>query len=310
VQSTGSIGTWLAMRVGLSAADTRLLTIGGMAAGFTVLLGVPLGAAIFALEILHRGGLEYYEALLPAIVGSLSGYAVYVAVTGLGLTPVWSFPGPHPPRLADLAVGLGAGVAGAALAALFTYAAHLFRAGFRLVPPTFRPVVGGAALGCLAFITPYALTFGEAQVDVVIAGHESTSRLVVAGSVKLLAAAMIVSAGWRGGFIIPLFFVGAALGSAAAPGLGADRVVAMTALMAAINVGVTKTPIGTTIVVSEMAGLRILPSTLIASVVALLLTSNVSMIETQRRREGAYGPGVPQAEAGAGRVALRMRRRQ
>ena len=44
-----------------------MLTITGMAAGFTVLFGAPLGAALFALEILHRRGLEYYEALMPAL---------------------------------------------------------------------------------------------------------------------------------------------------------------------------------------------------------------------------------------------------
>ena len=74
VQTTGSLGAWLAGRWRLSVAETRILTITGMAAGFTVLFGAPLGSAIFALEILHRRGLEYYEALLPAVLGSLSGY--------------------------------------------------------------------------------------------------------------------------------------------------------------------------------------------------------------------------------------------
>ena len=45
--------------------------------------------------------------------------------------------------------------------------------------------------------------------------------------------------------------------------------------MVACNVGVTKTPLGSVLVVTEMAGLTLLPTTLIAAVVALLLTSNV-----------------------------------
>jgi H+/Cl- antiporter ClcA len=60
--------------------------------------------------------------------------------------------------------------------------------------------------------------------------------------------------------------------------------------MAAANCGVTKTPLGSTLVVTEMAGLRLLPPVLIASVVALFLTSGVSLLHSQRRREGAYGP--------------------
>ena len=68
MQTTGSIGSWLGLRFRLDEGELRLLTISGMAAGFTVLLGVPLGSAVFALEILHRRGLEYYEALVPAMV--------------------------------------------------------------------------------------------------------------------------------------------------------------------------------------------------------------------------------------------------
>jgi H+/Cl- antiporter ClcA len=58
----------------------------------------------------------------------------------------------------------------------------------------------------------------------------------------------------------------------------------MGALMVACNVGVTKTPLGSVLVVTEMAGLTLLPSVLIASVVALLLTSHVGLIDSQRRR--------------------------
>ncbi len=63
---------------------------------------------------------------------------------------------------------------------------------------------------------------------------------------------------------------------------GEHHVVLMLALMAAANVGVTKTPLGSCLIVAQMAGLRLLPPVLIASLVALLLTSRVSMIETQR----------------------------
>ena len=82
-----------------------------------------------------------------------------------------------------------------------------------------------------------------------------------------------------------MFFLGAALGSVAHDVLGVHRVVAMAAMMAAINVGVTKTPFGSTLVVAEMAGLRLLPPVLLASIVALFLSSRFSMITTQRPRD-------------------------
>lgn len=120
----------------------------------------------------------------------------------------------------------------------------------------------------------------------------ATATLLLAALAKFLASSIIVSSGWRGGFIIPLFFIGVALGTAVAPSLGISPVVAAAALMAAINVGVTKTPLGSTIVVAEMAGLRLLPPVLIASLVALFLTSRTSMIETQRARDIEAPPAL------------------
>jgi H+/Cl- antiporter ClcA len=63
--------------------------------------------------------------------------------------------------------------------------------------------------------------------------------------------------------------------------------VLVVGLMVACNVGVTKTPLGSVLVASEMGGLTLLPTTLIASIVALILTSNVSLIESQRQRTDA-----------------------
>ena len=63
-----------------------------------------------------------------------------------------------------------------------------------------------------------------------------------------------------------------------------NEVVLMAALMAAVNCGVTKTPLGSTLVVTEMAGLRLLPPVLIASVLSLFLTSEVALIHSQRER--------------------------
>lgn len=51
VQTTGTVGTWIGNRAGRPKIDIRILTITGMAAGFTVLFGAPLGSALFALEI-------------------------------------------------------------------------------------------------------------------------------------------------------------------------------------------------------------------------------------------------------------------
>ncbi len=299
VQTTGTVGSYTARRFDLDATGLRIITITGMAAGFTVLFGAPLGAAVFALEILHRRGLEYYEALIPAVLGSLAGYAVYVIATGVGLEPVWHLPGPGVLKGGDLAWAVACGVVGAIVATCFTYLNQLLRTILHRVPVPARPALGGLLLAALAFMSPYALTFGEDQLAHVTTTDLAVRTLALAALAKLLASSVTLASGWKGGFIIPLFFMGACLGQAGhAVFPHTNAGVLVSALMVACCVGVTKTPIGSVLVVTEMGGLPLLPTALIASMTALFLTSNVGLIESQRRRADAMeADGVPSHSA-------------
>jgi H+/Cl- antiporter ClcA len=287
VQTTGTLASWTAKRAGLVVRESRVLTIAGMAAGFTVLFGAPLGSAIFALEMLHRRGLQYYEALLPAVLGSLAGYVVYVGATGADLVPVWHLSSPVALRPSDLAWAVVAGIGGALAATAFTYLSTALRVGARKLKAELRPVVGGLLLAALGLASTYSLTFGEAQINEILAHHGGTvAFFALAALAKLAGTSVTLSSEWRGGFIIPLFFIGACLGRAfhvIAP--GTNEAVMVAAFMASANAGVTKTPIGSTLVVSEMAGFRLLPTTLIATMVAFMLTSEVGLIHTQRERD-------------------------
>jgi H+/Cl- antiporter ClcA len=287
VQTTGTLASWTAKRAGVVVRESRVLTIAGMAAGFTVLFGAPLGSAIFALEMLHRKGLQYYEALLPAVLGSLAGYAVYVVATGAGLHPVFHLTAPVSLRASDLAWAVAAGVGGAIVAVAFTYLSTALRYGARKLRPELRPVIGGLLLASLGLTSTYALTFGEVQINEILDHHGGTvAFFALAAFAKLLGTSVTLSSEWRGGFIIPLFFMGACLGRAfhvVAP--GTNEAVMVAAFMAAANAGVTKTPLGSTLVVSEMGGFRLLPTTLLATIVSFALTSEVGLIHTQRERD-------------------------
>jgi H+/Cl- antiporter ClcA len=286
VQTIGTTSQWFAGRLRASSIDQRTLTIAGMAAAFTVLFGAPIGASLFALEILHRRGLQYHEALLPAVVSSLIGYGVYVAASGLGLTPVWNFALASEPVPRDLLWAIGAGVVGAGIALAFTRAVALGRAAIAPIPEVWRPAVGGLTLGVLALLSPYALTYGKYQVDPLLSTAAApASFFALAALAKFAGTTVTVVSGWRGGFIIPLFFIGAALGHAfhvLFP--STNEAVIACALMAAANTGVTKTPLGSTLVVSKMVGLALVPSTAIAAVLALLLTHRSGLMSSQRER--------------------------
>ena len=285
VQSTGTLGTVIGTRLGRSPVDVRILTITGMAAGFTVLFGAPLGSAIFALEILHRRGLQYYEALLPAIIGSLCGYAVYLGLSGLGIGPVWQFPPVGTLHFGELAVAVVIGLIGAVWSAVFAATTGILRRLISPVPLAGRYGLGGLALGLLGWWSPYALTFGEAQLGELLDTKLAVGALAVAIFAKLLGTTVTLASGWKGGFIIPLFFMGAAFGQIAHTVLPSmDMSMLMACAMVAACVGVTKTPIGSTLVVTEMAGLTLLPVVLVAAVVSIVASERVHLIETQRAR--------------------------
>jgi H+/Cl- antiporter ClcA len=316
VQTTGTIGSWWAQRAGFDREATRILTITGMAAGFTVLFGAPLGGALFALEILHRRGLQYYEAIMPALLGSLAGYAVAAVLLRAGLEPVWHFPGAGAISSTDLGWAVAAGVAGAIVAWGFAALVDAGRWVFGFVPPSIRPVVGGLTLAILAAGSPFVLTNGEEQINELLAAKLTVAALVVAMVAKIAGTIVTMVSGWKGGFIIPLFFLGAAAGElihTLVPSTNESVIAAC--LMVAFCVGVTKTPLGSTLVVTEMAGIALLPTTIVAAVVTLFLSERVRVIETQRDRhaeapddaDGAPGtsehppPGTPGlAEEGSG----------
>lgn len=306
VQTTGTLASWTATRAGLRVRESRVLTVAGMAAGFTVLFGAPLGAAVFALELLHRRGLQYYEALLPAVLGSLAGYGVYVGATSAGLTPVWQLPSPGALHVGDLGWAVVAGIGGAIVAIAFTYATAALRWGARRIPALLRPAAGGLLLAALGLASAYSLTFGEAQINEILDKHgASVAFFALAALAKFAGTSVTLSAEWRGGFIIPLFFMGACL-ARALHGIVPDinEAVMIAAFMAAANTGVTKTPLGSTLVVTEMAGFQLLPTTLIAVIVTFVLTGEVGLIHSQRERTPVGQDQYDRAEEGSGETSF------
>ncbi len=292
VTTTGTLAHRGAHRAGLSTSEVRILTITGMAAGFAVLFGAPLGGALFALEIPHRRGIGYHEAAVPACIGALIGFACSTATGRLGLAPIWDIPIISRITWPDLGWAVVAGVLGAIVALAFTWGSRALSTTCSYVPPSLRPAIGGLALGVMALYSPFVLTNGEFQIDDLL-DTTATTALIVAAGMKLAGAAVCVATGWRGGFIIPLFFVGFCIGEAVAPYLpGATEWPFVLGVMIAANVGVTKTPLGSTVVVTEMAGAAILPSALTAAIVALALTSSLTVIESQRDRVDVYGARI------------------
>jgi H+/Cl- antiporter ClcA len=285
VQVTGSIGTWLADRFRLRGEALRTLSIAGMAAGFTVLFGAPLGGTFFALEILHHQHVVFYaEAILPAVVASCAAYTIFVAITQLGIGPIWHFPQYHVSSLFDFAEAVIYGVVGVIAGWLFM---AIFRGCERLLellpkPIYWKTTVAGLGLSCLAILFPLTRFFGEHQLETIIEGSFPISFLIVLAIAKMLAISVTVTGGWRGGIIIPLFFTGACLGKVVSMAIpGCNETLAMICVMAALNTTVTRTPISTTLLLAKLTGFSTFTPILFASIVGFFLAPRHPFIASQ-----------------------------
>lgn len=289
VQVNGSIGGWLGSKLKLSLPTIRILTFCGMSAALGAFFGAPLGGALFALEIPHRRGLEYYEALIPAVLSAILSFTVFRFTTGLSIGGMYHFDSIPPLTLMNLLQGAILGAIGAAVALLFIL---VFRLVGYLAEPLHHHTIllatlGGLSIGLIALIYPQTLFFGEKQIDTIIeqGAMFGIATLLAIGLAKMLAVSCTLHSGFRGGFIFPLFYIGSVVGCAIA--LGFPQIhptVAMVCMMAAVNVAITKTPISTTVILSVIADTSMVPVIVIASFTSFLLTTQVSLIDTQRSR--------------------------
>ena len=71
VQMGGSIAALFGKWFGLEKADLRILLTAGIAAGFGAVFGTPVAAAIFAMEVLTIGRIQYH-AVLPSLVAGIA----------------------------------------------------------------------------------------------------------------------------------------------------------------------------------------------------------------------------------------------
>lgn len=285
VQVTGSFGSWLAERLKLKGENLRTMSLAGMAAGFTALFGAPLGGAIFALEILHhKHVLEYYKAVMPAIVASCASYLVFAGITRLGIAPTWSFPQYRLNNIDDFVLAILFGIVGAIAGWLFMV---IFRACGQVFdklpkPIYIRTTIAGLGLGIISALLPLTRYFGHEELNEVVDQSFPAIFLLGLAVAKMVAISITVRGEWRGGFIIPLFFTGACIGKAIAILIpGVSPTLAMICTMAALNSAVTRTPVSTTLLLSKLTNFSPFTPILFASLIGLFLAPKAPLIAAQ-----------------------------
>ncbi|SDL28775.1 H+/Cl-antiporter ClcA [Salinimicrobium catena] len=286
VQVTGSTGSWLGKMLRLKGEELRSLSIAGMASGFTALFGAPLGGSLFSLEILHhRYSAMYYKALIPAFVASCFSYIIFALIIHLGLGPIWDLPSYQMEDKYDFAYAVIFGVVATAAGWLFIICTKSFKTMFGKfkLPIYYKTLTGGLILGTIAFYFPLTRYFGHHTINDLLAQSFSLDLLITVFILKIVAIAITVTSGWRGGFIIPLFFVGTTLGLIIHNLFPSTNVsLAIVACMAAINVCVTRTPMSTTILLATLTGFNYFIPILFASLTGYFLAPRIPFISSQK----------------------------
>ncbi|MCM4158281.1 chloride channel protein [Antarcticibacterium flavum] len=285
VQVTGSTGSWLGKMLRLKGEELRSLSIAGMASGFTALFGAPLGGSLFSLEILHhKHAVQYYKAIIPAFVASSFSYIIFALIIHLGLGPIWDLPSYIMEDKFDFAYAVIFGVAGTFLGWLFIFCTRFFKSAFYRLkfPIYYKTFLGGIILGVIAFYFPITRYFGHHEINDLLLNDLSLEFLTAVLIMKILAISITVTSGWRGGFIIPLFFVGATLGLIIHQLFPTTNLsLAVITCMAAINACVTRTPMSTTILLATLTGFGYFIPILFASLTGYFLAPRIPFISSQ-----------------------------
>ncbi|MBW6511322.1 MAG: chloride channel protein [Desulfuromonadaceae bacterium] len=284
-----SFGSFLSSKLKLTSAERRILLLAGMAGGIGATFRAPLGGALFAVEVLYRKSEFEHEGLIPCIISSIVAYSLFGAVTGwqpLLATPRFSFD--HPPELLlFLALGVLCALFGKAYVKFF----YGMRDLFKRIPldPCYRPALGGLLLGILALFIPQVLGSGYGMVQAALYGKVAIWIMIVVAVAKILATSLTISSGGSGGVFAPSLVIGAMLGGAFGasadlffPVLVDDPRAYVLIGMAGFFSGVSKTPIATLIMVSELTGnYGLLAPLMLVCVIAMIIFPKNSIYAKQ-----------------------------
>jgi CIC family chloride channel protein len=303
VQTGAAAGTWLAARLGLDETQTRIVVACGAASGIAAAYDVPIGGALFGLEVLL--GSFALELLGPIVVSCV--LAVAVARTLPGAHASYVIPDYALLRPAELLAGLALAPFFGIASAVFVRVMGIVEVKLDGLPRWVQPALPPLALGIVGAASirwPELLGNGFDTVHAALIGRVPLAALAALPFLKLLASALCAGAGVPGGLFTPSLFFGATLGGLAGELLGhvfgwsvpsgAFALIGMAAVLA----GTTHAAVSSVLIIFELTSDYgvILPLMLTAAVAAA--TSKAiepdSLYTAPLRRRGVALPELPE----------------
>jgi len=285
VQMGGAIADQFTKLFKLDNTERRILIILGISAGFASVFGTPLAGAIFALEVLYFSKINFKSILLSFLVA----YAAYFTVEFWQVKHThYSIPVVPEISATTLFYVIVIGVLSGFAALLFSRSTHFWGSLFskNIKYPPLRPFIGGIALAIA--IAGFGLTkFSGLGVPVIVDSF-SNANPWYDFLLKILFTGFTLGAGFKGGEVTPLFFVGATLGSALS--LIIPLPIAFLAGLGFVAVfsGATHTPIACTIMGMELFGIQPVIFIAIACTIAYFSSGSVGIYKSQIVKGAKY----------------------
>jgi len=290
-QIGSGFGSAFASLLKLKSRERRILVLAGAAGGIGAIFQAPLGAALFAPEVLYRDTEFEYEAILPCVVSSIMAYAVYTQLYKGGAL---FFPGPVgfslPGELLPYAIfGVVCAMTGSLYVRTFYGSRDRFFRPLR-IHKMLKPAVGGLMLGTIAYAFPQVSDGGYGWIQMALEGKMFWWTMLLLAFLKILGTSCTIGSGGSGGVFGPSVFIGAMLGGAfgflghqVAPGWVVNPGSFVLVGIGGFFAGVARTPVSSVIMACEMsASYTLLVPLMLVSSTSYLLLRNTSLYEKQQ----------------------------
>jgi H+/Cl- antiporter ClcA len=278
VQMGGAIADQFTDIFKLENSDRKTLILLGISAGFASVFGTPLAGALFALEVLYFSKINFKSIVLSFTVAFIAYFTVEfwrVQHTHYNIAVVPEM------TLSNLAMTIPISLLFGLAAMLFSrtthFWSHLFSKIIKYAP--IRPFIGGIVLALAVYFIGTTKFIGLGIPAIV--DSFSNPNAPYDFLIKILFTGFTLGAGFKGGEVTPLFFIGATLGSALS--VFVPLPIGLLAGMGFVAVfsGATHTPIACTVMGIELFGIESGLFIAIACLIAYFSSGSMGIYQSQ-----------------------------